>query len=287
MTAPHTLLKAWDLRARKALGQNFLENPATADKIAETAAAGPDDVVVEIGAGLGALTVPLARRAGRVIAIETDRRLIDLLRAELLAHRLANVTVAPADVLSVDLAQWRPSDGGRLIVVGNLPYNISSQIIVRLIAARRNVDRAVIMIQKELADRLTSAPGNKAYGRLTVMLAYCAVVRHAFTIGAAQFHPRPKVDSSVIEIRFADPVPHPAADEAVLFRVIKAAFGQRRKTLRNALKGGLPMVAAGGITAALAASRVDPGRRAETLSVGEFVGLADAMAEYLDDAPLR
>lgn len=278
MTAPRTLLKAWGLRPRKELGQNFLENPATAEKIAAAADITGDDVVLEIGAGLGALTIPLAQRARRVVAVETDPRLADLLRTEMLARQLSHVEVVTVDILSIDLKQWATSEGSNIVVVGNLPYNISSQIIVRLIAARAAVRRAVIMIQKELADRLTSPPGSKAFGRLTVMLAYCADVRRVATVGAGQFHPRPKIDSSVIDIRFTDPVAFPANDEAALSRVVKAAFGQRRKTLKNALGGGLPEVDAAAVDAILAAAGIDPKRRAETLSVAEFVRLADALA---------
>ncbi len=278
MIAPRTLLKAWNLRPRKALGQNFLENPATAEKIAATAQIEPGDTVLEIGAGLGSLTDALAKHAGRVVAVETDPRLAELLRTEMLARQQEHVEVVTADILSHDLSHWVPADGRPIVVVGNLPYNISSQIIVRLIAARTVVRRAVVMIQKELADRLTSPPGSKAYGRITVMLAYCARVRQVMSVGAGQFHPRPKIDSAVIDIQFTDPVAFPAADETALFRVVKAAFGQRRKTLKNALTGGLPSVAAGDIAEALATAAIDPRRRAETLSVEAFVRLADAMA---------
>jgi 16S rRNA (adenine1518-N6/adenine1519-N6)-dimethyltransferase len=284
MTAPRTLLKAWGLRPRKELGQNFLENPATAEKIAAAADITENDVVLEIGAGLGSLTVPLAHRAARVVAVETDPRLADLLRAEMLARRLNHVEVLTADILSLNLTQWARSGERNIVVVGNLPYNISSQIIIRLIAARSAVRRAVVMIQKELADRLTSAPGRKSYGRITVMLAYCAAIRHVATVGAGQFHPRPKIDSAVIDIQFADPVAFPAIDETALFRVVKAAFGQRRKTLKNALNGGLPALEADVVDVCLAASGIDPKRRAETLSVAEFVTLADQLTPALSGA---
>ena len=267
MTAPRTLLKAWNLRPRKGLGQNFLENPATAEKIAAAAQIERDDTVLEIGAGLGSLTDALAKRAARVVAVETDPRLAELLRTEMLARQQDHVEVVTADILSQDLSHWMPTDGRPIVVVGNLPYNISSQIIIRLIAARTVVRRAVVMIQKELADRLSSPPGSKAYGRITVMLAYCAQVRQVMTVGAGQFHPRPKIDSSVIDIQFTNPVAFPAVDETALFRVVKAAFGQRRKTLKNALTGGLPAVAAGDIGDALSMAAIDPQRRAETLSV--------------------
>ncbi|MFH1981434.1 MAG: 16S rRNA (adenine(1518)-N(6)/adenine(1519)-N(6))-dimethyltransferase RsmA [Pseudomonadota bacterium] len=283
MTAPRTLLKAWDLRPRKELGQNFLENPATAEKIAAAAGITKEDVVLEIGAGLGSLTVPIAQRAGRVVAVETDPRLVDLLRTEMLTRQLDHVEIVKADILSLDLSRWAQPGGRKIVVVGNLPYNISSQIIIRLIAARAAIRCAVVMLQKELADRLAAPPGTKTYGRITVMLAYCAAIRHVMTVGAGQFHPRPKIDSAVIDIRFTDPLAFPAMDETALFQVVRAAFGQRRKTLKNALGGGLPAVGADAIAAALAGAGIDPKRRAETLSVEEFVRLADQLTQALTD----
>jgi 16S rRNA (adenine1518-N6/adenine1519-N6)-dimethyltransferase len=273
MTSPRTLLFAHDLRPRKQWGQNFLVHPATARMIVERAHVAPEDRVLEIGPGLGALTVPLAQAAGTVVAVEKDRNLVPVLRRALQAEGLSNVAVHEADILESDLAAIARDAGGPLTVVGNLPYNISSQVVVRLIEARRDVARAVLMFQRELAARLTAAPGGKDYGRITAMLSYCASVRRLASVGAHAFYPAPQVDSEVVEIRFEPDRPWPPHDERHLFRVIAAAFGKRRKTLRNALAtGGLGM-AATAAEEALHRSGIDPRRRAETLSPAEFVRL--------------
>lgn len=278
MTSPGNLLKAWNLRPKKQLGQNFLSDPSTARMIVDRAGLGPGDVVLEIGPGLGALTIPLARAAERVHAVEKDRRMIELLRPRLIANDISNVRVMENDILKVDIPSLAEGSGRKLIVMGNLPYNISSQVLVQLIHCRDVVDRAVLMFQKELAERIMASPGCKAYGRLTVMLGYCAGVRKIADIAASQFYPRPKVDSEVLEIRFPDRIPHPADDGEMLFRTIKAAFSRRRKTLKNSLTGGPPLFEADMVRNALALAEIDPGRRAETLTIEEFVRLGNAMA---------
>lgn len=275
MTSPRTLLQAWDMPARKNLGQHFLADSAVADAIVAAAEITAADVVLEIGAGLGALTIPAARLAKHVCAVEKDPRLVELLKTELALYRLANVTVLEADILSVDLQQLADRFGAPRIVLGNLPYNISSQILVRLIQQRHGVRLAMLMFQKELAERLRASPGGRDYGRLSVMLQYCAAVRTRLVVEAKRFFPRPKVDSEVLEIRFLKPPPVP--DEGWFFQVIKAAFGQRRKTLKNALTGSDLGVSARQTGNALTAAGIDPKRRAETLSVEEFVALSNAL----------
>lgn len=281
MTSPHTLLKASQIRAKKQLGQNFLNDPRVAETIVERSGVDSRTVVLEIGAGLGALTVPLARKAARVLAIEKDKELVPLLKTELLAKGLANVEVTAADILALDWDVLTQQQNDQLVVMGNLPYNISSQILVRLIRHRRRVQRAVLMFQKELAQRITAGPGNRDYGRLSVMLQYCARIRPMLELKASQFYPRPKVDSIVLEIRFLPEPPEPAADEAFFFRVVKAAFGQRRKTLRNALGGSELHVAPAAAAAVLESVAIAPTRRAETLSISEFVALSNALGRHL------
>lgn len=275
MTAPQTLLRAWNLKARKALGQNFLKDPTLCRQIVGLAGIEPSETVLEIGAGLGAMTVELAGKARRVIAVEKDRQLAPLLRAELLVHRADNVQLLQQDILSLRWDDLVRSQDRPLVVMGNLPYNISSQIVVTLIRQRRWVDRAVLMFQKELADRLLAGPGGKTYGRLSVMLQYCADVGRLRTVGARMFFPVPKVDSVVLGIRFKTHIEPQAQDEALLARVVQAAFGQRRKTLRNALSAGLLPLDGAAAEAVLRACAIDPRRRAETLSVKEFVMLAN------------
>jgi 16S rRNA (adenine1518-N6/adenine1519-N6)-dimethyltransferase len=275
MTAPQTLLKAWQLRAKKVYGQNFLVNPATAEAIVRQAALSPDQLVLEIGAGLGALTLPLAAKVRRVVAVEKDADLIPLLRNELLAAGRENATVVHADILRADLRSLIAPEAGPMVVMGNLPYNISSQVVLKLLAARTSVLRAVFMFQKELAERLAAAPGSKIYGRLSVMLQYCAGVRVLTEIAPTSFHPRPKVASAIVEIGFKKAPEMPARDEGLLFRIVRAAFGKRRKTLKNALVQSDLRLDAATVTEWLERCTVDPRRRAETLSVAEFVTLSN------------
>jgi 16S rRNA (adenine1518-N6/adenine1519-N6)-dimethyltransferase len=275
MTSPHTLLKAWNLRARKELGQNFLKDTQVAERIVERADLVPDDVVLEIGAGLGVMTIAAARKAGKVIAVEKDRQLVPLLRAELLVHGFSHVRIYEENILAVPLTQLAGPDSRPLVVIGNLPYNISSQIVVKLIQERQRVNRAVLMFQKELAERLCAGPGTKVYGRLSVILQYCADLTCLFDVRATQFHPRPKVDSAVLGIRFKSHILQAVNDEQLFARVVQAAFGQRRKTLRNSLSGGfLPLDSSSAVNV-LEACGIDPRRRAETLSVQEFVMLTN------------
>jgi len=281
MTSPQTILKAWNLRARKELGQNFLREPTLAENIVSLAAIGPQDLVLEIGAGLGAVTIPAARRTRRVIAVEKDRQLVPLLQAELLAHDLQHVQVMETNILSLDLNRLAEQEGQAFVVIGNLPYNISSQVMVKLITERRSVRRAVLMFQKELADRLCAGPGNRTYGRLSVLLQYCAEMKVLREIKAEMFYPKPKVGSTLLQIDFKTCIEPQVGDEALMVRVVQAAFGQRRKTLRNALAGGLLPLGSAGAVAVLAAAAIDPQRRAETLTVADFVRLTDAVGRYL------
>lgn len=273
MTAPQVLLRAHGLQAKKSWGQNFLTDGAMAAKIVRASRIGAHDTVLEIGSGLGALTVPLARRAGRVIAVEKDRDLVPLLRAQLLAANATNVEVWEQNILRVDLAAVARSAGGPVPVVGNLPYHLSSQILFDLIARREAIDRCVLMFQRELARRLTAQPGNRTYGRISVMLQYAGQVRHLADVPAPCFYPRPRVDSQVVEVAFdRNPAP-PPVDEQLLFRVVKTAFGQRRKTLRNALASPALGLTSGQARTVLQAAHLDPLRRAESLSVAEYVAL--------------
>jgi len=281
MASPHRLLKASQMRAKKQLGQNFLSDPQAAEAIVARSQLGPRSVVLEIGAGLGALTVPLARKAARVLAVEKDRELLPLLKTELLAKKISNVEVIAADILALDWETLAQAPGQKLLVMGNLPYNISSQILVRLIRHRRWVERAVLMFQKELAQRITAASGNRDYGRLSVILQYCAQIRPVMDLKASQFYPRPKVDSVVLEIDFLSTPPVPAEDEDFFAQVVKAAFGRRRKTLRNALAGSQLQLSPPAAAALLQTAAIDPARRAETLSVAEFVALSNTIGRFL------
>jgi 16S rRNA (adenine1518-N6/adenine1519-N6)-dimethyltransferase len=280
MTSPRALLTAWDIQAKKQLGQNFLNDPNVARAIVNKAGVTGDDVVLEIGPGLGAMTIPAAALASRVIAVDKDGRIIDLLRTELLAAGIENVEIREADILRVDLEATAREAGRPLVVLGNLPYNISSQVVVQLIHARRRIDRAVLMLQKEMAQRICAGPGSKDYGRLSVMLGYCADTQVLMQVRAPLFFPSPKVDSTVVGIRFIDPPAFPAHDEALLFHVVKAAFGKRRKTLRNALSQSDLDLDPSTCERLLETAQVDPMRRAESLSVSAFVRLSNIIGTH-------
>jgi 16S rRNA (adenine1518-N6/adenine1519-N6)-dimethyltransferase len=281
MTSPKVLLNAWNLKPRKKLGQHFLVDPSTAEMIVRRSRISSRDTVMEIGAGLGALTIPLAKIAECVYAVETDPQLTQLLKTELLVHKLTNVEIIEKNILRVDIHSLAKKKDHRLIVMGNLPYNISSQVLIQLIESREHVNRSILMFQKELARRITASPGSKDYGRLTVMLSYCAEIKSIATIAPSLFYPAPKIDSEVVEVNFNISRAYAPHDETMLFQVIKAAFGNRRKTLKNALSASSlhldPKIAQRALTAA----GIDPGRRAETLDAADFVALQICLAEVL------
>jgi 16S rRNA (adenine1518-N6/adenine1519-N6)-dimethyltransferase len=281
MTTPRILLDAWNIRAKKQLGQHFLIDPSTANLIANRARVMPEDIVLEIGAGLGALTVPIARLAKKVYAVEKDQRIIPALKSELLANNLHNVILIDQDILKLDIIKLANAEGRKILVTGNLPYNISSQVLVRLVRSREAVCRAVLMFQKELAQRILAQPGCRDYGRLTVMLRYCAEIKRLAGINAVLFFPKPKVDSEVLEIKFQRVLENKATDEGFFFRVIKAAFGRRRKTLKNALSCSELDIDAEAVWQALNMVGIDPSRRAETLTVSEFVALSNRLNDEI------
>ncbi len=252
--------------------------------------------VLEIGAGLGALTAPLSRRVHTVYALEKDSRLIEILKTELLVRECHNVVVIRDDILKFKIDQLADDNQRPLVIVGNLPYGIASQILIRLIHERQYVERAILMFQAEMANRIAASPGTKAYGRLAVMLQYCADIAVIANIKARMFYPKPRVDSQVLDIGFHRQPRCPARDETLLFQTIKAAFGKRRKTLKNALSGfawrAPSKHASGQEWVRLDASKarqlleqagIDPQRRAETLAVEEFVGLSNRIEKQLNE----
>jgi 16S rRNA (adenine1518-N6/adenine1519-N6)-dimethyltransferase len=279
MTNPRTLLAAWNLKPKKTMGQNFLSDPSTAETIISRAHLSSEDVVLEIGAGLGALTICLAQVVKKVYAVEKDRQLIGLLKTQLLANRISNCEIITQNILRMDLHAVTDTIGRKITVVGNLPYGISSQILVKLIQSRSVVERAILMFQKELAQRLTAQPGGRDYGRITAMLRYCADIRVLANIKASVFYPPPKVDSTVIEARFKSTLIYGPHDETMLFAVIKAAFGNRRKTLKNALTASGLDIDSQTALKALDSAGIDPSRRAETLQSAEFVSLESCLRE--------
>jgi len=270
------LLGRYNLRAKKQLGQNFLISERTFRAIVDATVRADDDWIVEIGAGLGTLTARLAERVpeGKVIALERDPDMIEVLRAELAG--VDNVDIEPADALRYDLrmaARWR---GDAIAVCGNLPYHIAAPLLFRVIEAREVVRCAVVMLQKEMADRIVAPPGGKTYGAPGVLIRTYADVSTVARVGAGAFVPPPKVDSTVLKIV---PLPGgrprvPIADDRHYSAVVHAAFGQRRKTLRNALRAVFEVSAVDG---ALARTGIEGTRRGETLDIAEFARLADEL----------
>ena len=277
MTSPRILLAAHKIHPKKQLGQNFIVDPAFTEMIVKRAGILPEDIILEIGAGLGALTIPLARRAKKIFAVEKDRQIIPILNMEILVSGLTNISIIEKDILAVNIKTLVENMGGKIVVMGNLPYNISSQILVQLIRSRGGISRAVLMFQKELAQRITAEIGCKDYGRLTVMLRYCSDIKKLVDVKASLFFPKPKVDSQILELKFKKEIDHKAVDELFFFKVIKSGFGNRRKTLKNALAASELNIDPDTAKRVLEKSGIDPTRRAETLTVEEFVRLSNTL----------
>ena len=252
---------------RRALGQHFLRDPGIARAIVDLVAPTERDLVVEIGPGEGALTVELARRGGRLIAQEVDQGLIESLR-----RRLPQIEIQHADARGWDYGGLIRPVGGRVLVVGNLPYSVSKPIVTALHAARGSIDVMALMLQREVAERLAAPPGGKVYGALSVLTQAGCDVELALRVPPDAFRPPPQVDSAVVRLTPLAESRVPAELEARFREVVRAAFGRRRKTLPNALNEGLG-IPLGQAREATTRSGVDPGRRAETLSIEEFVGL--------------
>jgi 16S rRNA (adenine1518-N6/adenine1519-N6)-dimethyltransferase len=231
--------------------------------------------VVEIGAGLGTLTARLAEHAARVIAVERDRDMIAVLRGELGEH--PRVEIAEANALTYDYVGVEARAGATPVVVGNLPYQIASQILFRLLEARAHVRRIIVMLQKEMVDRIVAQPGTSEYGALSVMVRMYGEAKQIVRVRAGGFVPAPRVDSAVLRVTPFEGgrTRVPVRDVERFSEVVHAAFNQRRKTLRNALKAIVEDAAK--LDAALAAAGIDGQRRGETLSVEEFARLTDAI----------
>ncbi len=267
-----------DFRHSKSLGQNFLSDKNIIDAIIEGSEIGAEDLVIEIGPGMGVLTAAAAECASRVVAVEIDRHLIPILTETL--EDYDNVELINADVMKTDLSEvvekYRTS--GKVRIIGNLPYYITTPIVMKLLEERVPADSITIMMQKEVADRIKASPGSKTYGALSVAVGFYCTVRHIANAPKEVFVPRPKVDSTVIRLDVRQERPVELVDEKLFFETIKKGFGQRRKTLLNSLTGirGMPKES---IAAVLADCGIDSRRRAETLSMSEFADLANEIAQ--------
>lgn len=270
------LLDRYGLRPKKSWGQNFLVDENAQARIVAAAAVGPDDVVVEIGAGLGALTGRLAVTAAQVIAVERDPDMVHVLEREYADQ--PRVQIRAMDALDFDFAQARAAAGRPLVVVGNLPYQITSPLLFAIVdaAARgQTVARAVLMVQREFAERMGAPAGDKTYGRLSVMVQQQADVEILFHVGAGCFLPPPAVTSTVLRV-VPRPVPRaPVQDDALFATVVRAAFATRRKMLRRSLAAAFDERV---VVAALAHAGLQGTRRAEELTVAEFAALANGVS---------
>jgi len=277
---PRQYFRRQGSQPRKRFGQHFLEQTATAQRIVHSAGLTASDVVVEVGPGLGALTQFIPGDVEELHLVELDRDLAEYLDG-CLESASATVHIHRQDVLTFDFQALSQSLGKRLVIVGNLPYNISSPLLFRLVKAAPCLKHAVFMVQKEVGERLLANPGTKSYGVLSVLLGACARVSRLFEVGAAQFYPPPRVDSLVVRIDFTE---GPVYNEKFLafFRcVVNCAFQQRRKILLNSLRSILAGPSAQLAEACLRVG-IDPGRRPETLSVIEFIGLSEALLSSVE-----
>jgi 16S rRNA (adenine1518-N6/adenine1519-N6)-dimethyltransferase len=262
---PSELLRRHGLRPKKDWGQNFLGDADILGALADLAGLRPGEMVVELGAGLGHLTHALAATGARVIAVERDRDLVPILRAE-----LPEVEVAEADAKSFDLTA--AARGERIVVCGNLPYHLSSPILFHLLDHRAVLRRAVLLLQREVAERVAAPPGGREYGVLSVLVQQVADARIGLRVDRSAFTPPPEVDSSALVLDFLQAPRVEVRDERRFRALVKAAFSQRRKTLWNAVKS-MP-----GAREALERAGIDPRRRGETLSVAEFAAVERELA---------
>jgi 16S rRNA (adenine1518-N6/adenine1519-N6)-dimethyltransferase len=256
-------------RARRRFSQNFLHDPGTIARIIDAIEPRSTDSIIEVGPGSGALTAPLLERCEHLTAIEIDRDLAQTLEQRFTSGRL---TLICADALKIDWPDLARKAGGRLRIVGNLPYHISTPLLFAWLPIAAEVLDQHLMLQKEVVDRIVAHPGGRDYGRLSVMLQYRYRVERLFNVAAGAFVPAPKVQSSVIRLVPRAQQELAVSDVPAFSRVVSAAFGQRRKMLRNALAPVLSETA-------VRQAGVDPGARAETLDVAAFARLAQQLAE--------
>jgi len=275
MESPLKILKRHRIRPVKRLGQSFLVDNNITSRIVDASKIGRDDTVVEIGAGLGTMTSMIAERAKKVVALEIDPKLVNVLNEEL--KEISNIEIIHTDVLRYDFSS--PLGGsGKIKVIGNIPYNISSQILFRLIEFRDHISSATLMFQKEVADRITASPGTKEYGILSVIIPMYAVLSTIMAVPSSCFHPKPKVDSAVLKMDMREEPLYPLDNYDIFLKTVKVAFSKRRKTLTNNLKDMDTVCSMGmNVSSLLVEAGIDGRRRGETLTVEEFGRLAETI----------
>ncbi|MBQ9098403.1 MAG: 16S rRNA (adenine(1518)-N(6)/adenine(1519)-N(6))-dimethyltransferase RsmA [Clostridia bacterium] len=276
------IMEAFGLRFRKEFGQNFLTNPMIVADIADSASDTATDSILEIGPGIGTLTRELCARYQKVLALEIDRGLIPALSYTL--DEFDNVTVVNEDVMKADLPTLLAPyfDAGSVSVCANLPYYITTPILMKLLESELPFRYITIMIQSEVADRLTAKAGSAAYGAITAMLNYYGTAERLFTVSAGNFMPPPSVNSAVVRIKLHEQKPHQPKDVEIFRRTVKAAFEQRRKTLPNALSAGFPTLSKEQCVETVTKAGHRPDIRGERLDVAQFVELSDIITEMLE-----
>ena len=280
-TSTDRILRKYDFTIRKKYGQNFLIDGNILEKIVDAAEVGPEDTVLEIGPGIGTLTQYLAARAKAVIAVEIDKDLIPILEDTLSSYN--NVTVYNEDIMKFDIdACFRAlaADGTHFKVVANLPYYITTPVMMKILEGETAFEKMLFMVQKEVAERILAKPGTEDYGALSLAAAYHAEITLVGTVPPSCFLPRPKVDSALVRFDMAKEKRVPVRDETLLFQLIRASFNQRRKTLANGIKNyeGLSFTREQ-VLRALEKMGLSETVRGETLSLEEFARLADLLAE--------
>ncbi len=270
------LLAEHAIHPKKRLGQHFLIDRNTLNRIVDASEVGPGANVLEIGPGLGVVTRELAERGVRVVCVDIDPTLRPILEQTLTGYPPVEIVIE--DFLKLDLPGFLSARGGGMWgVVGNLPYYITSPILEKLIQAKSHVEHAVLMVQREVADRLRAAPGSSDYGSLSIFVQFHCLIESVMRVSRNIFYPIPEVDSEVIKLTPRSNPPATVNDEELFFRIVRASFGKRRKTLQNALASHAELGWDREKTAAmLAASGIDGGRRGETLSIEEFAAIANA-----------
>ncbi len=270
------LLEKHGFHFSKSLGQNFLINPSVCPKMAEQCGAGKEWGVLEIGPGIGVLTMELSKVAGKVVSIELDQRLFPVLEETL--SECSNVKILPGDAMRLDLKEILEKEfpGMPVAICANLPYYITSPLIMRLLEEKLPVQTITVMVQKEAAERLCAPPGSRACGAVSMAVQYYARPEVLFSVSRGSFMPAPNVDSAVIRLNIRKEPAVSLKDEKLFFKVVKAAFGQRRKTLGNSLSAGLSLPKEQ-ILAACEEAKIAPTARAEQLTMEEMAKLADSL----------
>ena len=282
MTTPKEILHQYGIKPNKKLGQSFLIDINVINRIVHAANISQEDIVVEIGAGIGVLTENIAKKAKRVIAVEIDRNLVEVLKDKLGVYD--NVEVHCGDILKFDFNSISETHSSKIKIIGNVPYNISSPLIFRLLSFRPVISDFMLMLQKEIVQRLVSVPDNKIYGVPSVILQMFASVEKIFEVPSTCFYPQPKVESAVIRGAFLHKPLMDLADATFFTQLVKASFAQRRKMLINNLKNSklLDDIEEAKIKEVLKAAGIDGKRRGETLSVEEFGKLSNLLWESID-----